>query len=179
LYNLVLIILKNFYIHNFACWAAARAVQNPHLNGTGTEKIRKALDDIDIYSHVEDSTKLIDYSNAHKVIVKQLLMKLNWNECVYKYGVASKIIAIYFKVSIIIPNNEPWSLMEKIYPPIDSYNISKIKGFEKFKWTKLDESTFYKMITSLEKQLEMEKSNFIEFESQNIFCPNFDKKLQV
>ena len=171
--------MKNIYIHNFACWAAARAVQNPHLNGTGTEKIRKALDDIDIYSHVEDSTKLLDYSNAHKVIVDELLIKLNWKKYADKFGVASKIIAIYFKVTIIIPNKEPRSLMEKIYPPIDSYNISKIKGFEKFKWTKLDESTFYKMITSLENQLETEKSNFIEFESQNIFCTNFDNKLQV
>jgi hypothetical protein len=167
--------MESNYVHNFACWAAARAIQNPRLHGTSNGKIRKALNDIDIYSHVEDSTKLLDYSNAHKVIVNELLLKLNWNECNYKYGVASKIIAIYFKVSIIIPNKEPWSLMEKIYPPIDSYNISKIKGFEKFKWTKLDESTFYKMITSLEKQLETEKSNFIEFESQNIFCTNFDK----
>jgi hypothetical protein len=167
--------MKNIYIHNFACWAAARAVQNPHLTGTGTEIIRKALDGIDIYSHVGDSTKLLDYPNTHKAIVKELLMKLNWNECGDKYGVASKIIAIYFKVSVIIPNKEPRILTEKIYPPIDSYNISRIKGFEKFKWTKLDEPTFYKMISSLENQLKKEQSNFIEFEAQNSFCPNMAK----
>jgi hypothetical protein len=102
-------------------------------------------------------------------------MKLNWNECGDKYGVASKIIAIYFKVSVIIPNKEPRILTEKIYPPIDSYNISRIKGFEKFKWTKLDEPTFYKMISSLENQLKKEQSNFIEFEAQNSFCPNMAK----
>lgn len=167
--------MKNFYLHNFACWAAARAVQNPNLSGTGTEIIRKALDDIDIYSHVEDSTKLLDYSNAHKVIVNELLLKLYWNKCKYKYGVASKIIAIYFKVSIIIPNKEPWSLMGKIYPPIDSYNISKIKGFEKFKWTKLDEPTFYKMISSLENQLKNERSSFLDFESKNNLIINKSK----
>ena len=164
--------MKNLYIHNFACWAAARAVQNPHLNGTGTEKIRKALDDIDIYSHVEDSTKLLDYTNAHKAIVDELLIKLDWKKYADKFGVASKIIAIYFKVTLIIPGKVPLSLIKKIYPPIDSFNISKIKGFEKLKWTKLDEVTFYEMMSSLENQLENEQSNYIDFESKNTLVIN-------
>jgi hypothetical protein len=159
--------MKNFYIHNFACWAASRAVQNPHLSGTSTEIIRNALDDIDIYSYVEDSTRLLEYADAHKAIVVKLLIKLGWNNYVDKYGVVSKIIAIYFKVTLIIPGKAPLSLIKKIYPPIDSFNISKIKGFEKLKWTKLDEDTFYKMMSSLENQLENEQSNFIDFESKN------------
>ena len=148
---------------------------SPTNAGTGTEIIRKALDDIDIYSHVEDSTKILDYSNAHKAIVNELLMKLNWNECVNKYGVASKIIAIYFKVSIIIPNKVSKSLIEKIYPPIDAFNIGKIKGFEKCKWTKLDEPTFYKMISSLENQLKNERSSFLDVESKNNLIINKSK----
>lgn len=171
--------MKNIYIHNFACWAAARAVQNLHLTGTGTEIIRKALDDIDIYSHVKDSKTLLEYYNAHKAIANNLLMKLNWEKCGDKYGVISKIIAIYFKISIVIPNIKPKILTEKIYPPIDSYNISRIKGFKNFKWTKLDEPTFYKMISSLENQLKKEQSNFIEFEAQNSFCPNMAKSFKT
>jgi hypothetical protein len=49
------------------------------------------LDDIDIYSHVEDSTKLIDYTNAHKAIVDELLRKLDWKKYANKFGWPQKL----------------------------------------------------------------------------------------
>ena len=76
------------------------------------------------------------------------------------------------RVTLIIPGKAPLSLIKKIYPPIDSFNISKIKGFEKLKWTELDEVTFYEMMSSLENQLENEQSNYIDFESKNTLVIN-------
>jgi hypothetical protein len=110
------------YIHNFACWAAAKAVQNPHLSGTSNGIVRQALDDININSYVEDPTKLSDYEKEHKKIVKNLIEKLKWDPN-DRYGVAAKIIAIYFKVAIIIPGKASSSIIEKIYPPIDAHNL--------------------------------------------------------
>jgi len=159
--------MKNNYIHNFACWAAARAVQNPNHSGTSTAIIRKALDGIDIYSYVEDPTKLDKYEDAHKEIVEKLMSKLNWNILGDRYGVAAKIIAIYFKVAIIIPGKASFSIIKGIYPPIDAFNLKSIEGFKNAKWTKLNEATYNEIITALDKQLKNNKSSFIEFEAEN------------
>lgn len=158
------------FLHNFACWAAARAIQNPNLSGTRTGIIRQALDDINIYSYIEDPTKLDKYEDAHKDIVDKLLTKLEWKNQETRYGIAAKIIAIYFKVAIIIPGKAPLSIINGIYPPIDAYNLHKIKGFNNHKWTKLDKDTFDKIIGALKSQLG--NSSFIDFEAQNTLLTN-------
>jgi hypothetical protein len=157
------------YLHNFACWAAARAVQNPHHSGTSTAIIRQALDDINIYSYVEDPTKLLDYKNEHIKIVNNLLEKLGWDKDGDRYGVATKIIAIYFKVAVIIPGKASSSIIKGIYPPIDSLNLSKIKGFSNYKWTKLNKDKYEDIITALDNQLKNNNSSFIDFEAENTF----------
>jgi len=48
----------------------------------------------------------------------------NWKNNLF--GVASKIIAMYFKVSIIIPAKDPKNVRLKIYPPIDSINLKQL-----------------------------------------------------
>ena len=159
------------YLHNFACWAAARAVQNPNLSGTSTEIIRKALDDINIYSYIEYPSRLSNYKKEHINIVKDLIGKLNWDSN-DRYGVAAKIIAIYFKVAIIIPAKAPLSIINGIYPPIDAFNLKKIVGFKDAKWTKLNEVNYYDIIEALEKQLKNNNSSFIDFEAGNTLLTN-------
>jgi hypothetical protein len=161
--------MKDLYIHNFACWAAARAVQNPNLSGTSTLKIRKALDAIDIYSYIEDPTKLSDYKKEHGKILKKFLEKLGWDKDESRFGAAAKVIAIYFKVGIIIPSKAPLHIINGIYPPIDSHNLAKIKGFKNNKWTKINEATYSKIIEALYIQLKSTNSSFIDFESENTF----------
>jgi hypothetical protein len=154
------------YLHNFACWAAARAVQNPNVSNNSTAVIKEAIDKISLYDYVENPNELSNYKTEHNNIVLKLLNELKWNET-DRYGVAAKIIAIYFKVTIIIPGRAISSIIEKIYPPIDSYNLSKIIGFEKHKWTELDEKTYQDIITALELQLKKNNSSFIDFEAGN------------
>ena len=166
------------YIHNFACWAAARAVQNPHHSGTSTAIIRKALDVIDIYSYVEDPNKLLSYEEVHNKIVKNLIGKLKWDPN-KRYGVAAKIIAIYFKVTIIIPGKASSSIIKGIYPPIDANNLGRIEDNDDFKdakWTKLNEVTYNKIITALSKQLKNINSSFIDFEAENTLLTNKKSK---
>ena len=159
------------FLHNFACWAAARAVQNPKLSSNSTDIIRKALDEINIYSYVEDPSKLSDYEIEHKKIVKNLIGKLKWDSN-DRYGVAAKIIAIYFKVAIIIPAKAPSSIINGIYPPIDAFNLKSIEGFKDAKWTKLNEARYDEIITALDEQLKNNNSSFIDFEAQNTLLTN-------
>ncbi len=42
------------YIHNFACWSAARAVQNPHNWGTKTILIKAAIEKVNLSNYVSN-----------------------------------------------------------------------------------------------------------------------------
>jgi hypothetical protein len=158
--------MKNEYLHNFACWAAARAVQNPNLKGTDTKTIKNAIEKLDLYSYVDNPQKLSDYPKVHEELVDKLLEFLSWDNESY-YGVAAKIIAIYFKVSIILPSKAPHKIINKIYPPMDANNIHRLKGFKKSTWTKMGKTEFSNIIKGLNDYILQNKMTYIEFESKN------------
>jgi hypothetical protein len=136
------------------------------VSNNSTAVIKEAIDKISLYCYVENPNELLNYSIEHDKIVSKLLKELNWEKS-KRYGVAAKIIAIYFKVTIIIPSKVSSSIIEKIYPPIDSNNLSRIKGFENRKWTVLDRKTYQDIIIALDLQLKNNNSSFIDFESGN------------
>ena len=159
--------MKNEYLHNFACWAAARAVQNPNLKGTNTKTIKNAIELLDLFSFVENPERLSDYPIIHDKLVVGLLNKLNWVDQENRYGVAAKIIAIYFKVSIILPSKAPNKIINNIYPPMDANNIHRLKGFKKSTWTKMGKTEFSNIIEGLNDYILQNKMTYIEFESKN------------
>jgi hypothetical protein len=156
------------YTHHFACWAAARAIHNRHNSGTKTQIIKSAIEYADLFQFVNNPKLLKDYQNIHDNLVKKLNKKLSWN-LDEKYGVISKIIAIYLKVTVIIPQSASKEILNNIYPPLDSKNLHKIKGFEKSNWTTLSKGQYKVAIKTLETQLKKNNSTFIEFEAENDF----------
>ena len=96
--------MDDLYLHNFACWTAARSIQNPHLKDTQTERIRFALGKIDIQQFVSDPELLNEFPKTYHRLISKLVKALNWDVEI-KYGAAAKIIAIYFKVTLVIGHN--------------------------------------------------------------------------
>lgn len=156
----------NNYLHNFACWSASRAIHNPHISGTKTTVIKKAIENSGLENYISNPNLLDNYSISHDNLVKKLNKELGWdlNE---RYGVVAKIIAIYFKVSIIIPCNASKKIMEQIYPPFDSINIIKL-GLVKYKWTNLNKDKFKYISNELKNYCLKNHLTFIDFESENV-----------
>ena len=159
--------MNNTYLHNFACWAAARSIQNPHLSDTQTEKIKLALEKIDIQQFVSDPELLQDFPKTYKKLISKLIKVLNWDEKT-RFGVAAKIIAIYFKVTLVIGRNAPKKIIAKIYPPFDSFNLKSL-GLKELKWTNMGETDFNEAIKMLDKHCKEMKMSYVDFEAKNTF----------
>lgn len=159
--------MKSEYIHNFACWTAARSIQNPHLTDTQTEKIRLALEKIDIQQFVSDPELLLDFPKTYKKLISKLIKVLNWDEKT-RFGVAAKIIAIYFKVTLVIGRNAPKKIIDKIYPPLDSFNLKAI-GLNNLRWTSMGKPEFETAILMLDKHCKEMKMSYVDFEAKNTF----------
>ena len=159
--------MKNTYLHNFACWAAARSIQNPHLSDTQTVKIRLALEKIDIQQFVSNPELLSEFSKTYHSLIGKLVKVLNWDRET-KYGASAKIIAIYFKVTLVIGHNAPKKIIDKIYPPLDSFNLKAI-GLNNLKWTSMGKPEFEAAIVMLDKYCKKMKMSYVDFESKNTF----------
>lgn len=157
--------MKN-YIHHFACWAAARAIQNPNNKGTKTSIIKDAIENAGLEDYVKDPNLLDNYHVVHKKLVENISKKLNW-DLNKMYGVIAKIIAIYFKVSVILPQKSSKKILEQIYPPIDSFNLKTLELNKDMKWTAINKTMYLKVINKLEKYCANHEINFIEFEEKN------------
>jgi hypothetical protein len=153
------------YTHNFACWAAARAVHNPHNSGTSTDIIKDAIEKSGLEAFVENPMLLEGYPSIHDSLVKKLNKKLRWS-IDEKYGVLAKIIAMYFKVSLILTNKAPKKILEQIYPPIDSHHL-KTLGLQKLRWTNMNGKEFNQSIDALESYCKEHSMNFITFEGNH------------
>jgi hypothetical protein len=156
--------MKN-YTHNFACWAAARAVHNPHNSGTSTDIIKDAIEKSGLEAFVENPKLLEVYSDVHDILVKNLNKHLRW-EISEKYGVLAKIIAMYFKVSLILTNKAPKKIREQIYPPIDSNHLRTL-GLQKLRWTNMNGKEFNQSIDALEDYCRQHSMDFIAFEGNH------------
>jgi hypothetical protein len=156
--------MKN-YTHNFACWAAARAIHNPQNKGTKTKIIKAAIEKVGFEKYIENPQLLESYKNSHKVLVNKLNKELDWN-LDEQYGVLAKIIAMYFKVSLILTNKAPKKILEQIYPPIDSHHLKTI-GLQKLRWTNMNAKVFNQSIDALEIYCKQHSVDFIAFEGNH------------
>jgi hypothetical protein len=153
------------YVHNFACWVAARAIHNPKLSGTKVKFIVEAIEKADLKKYAENPTLLSEYSKTHEKLVIAVLEALKWNKN-HKFGAAAKIIAIYFKVSIILSKKGKASILNQIYPPIDTFNLKQL-GIRNLNWTNIDKTDFNFIIEQLEIYCKNNNLTFLDFESKN------------
>ena len=143
--------------HNFSVWAGARAAQRGFTN---VELLRDALDQCGVTDFSENLNlinNVDDFNIKHKEWCESICDYLN-EKGVQKvtYGRAAKLIAVYLKSIIVLPNiHTPQASF--IHPPIDRIllqNLSKHsavtqenkKLLKNTNWTELDETNYLKVL---------------------------------
>lgn len=150
------------HLHNYAVWTAARAVQRKF---TTTALIKKAIEKSTLRWFWENnSVKSADeFDELHKSWAHQLMKYFDEQGvkgC--NYGRAAKIIAIYLKTAVVLPNRAEGFASSVIHPPIDAillkniYTAKKIRTLRNLRWTTLKEQQYWELVTLL-------RSEFTEF----------------
>lgn len=142
--------------HRFAIWTAARAVQRSFIS---TKFIGEAIEATSLrkFSESEINISLEDYKQLHKEWSTQIITTLN-NKVECSYGRAAKIIAIYLKTTVVIPEKGLTQRCEVIYPPIDRVllkalsKLEELKDFDKEKWTTFDEPKYKEVANRIRKK---------------------------
>jgi hypothetical protein len=141
--------------HNYAVWTAARAVQRRF---TSTAKIQKAINASDLQQFAEsnDSITDADFEAFHRTCANQTIDALNAEGITNaSYGRAAKIISIYLKTSVILPNLGKCKRSGIIHPPIDSILLNNLseatnnKNIKSKPWTKLSESDYWALVAEI------------------------------
>lgn len=94
----------NQHKHLFAVWTAARASQRGF---TTTLNIKQAIEHSTLQQFSESCEEISkeDYETFHRQCCYQLINNLNeFSNKIVNYGRVAKIISVYLKTSVIIPN---------------------------------------------------------------------------
>ncbi|HNP48725.1 MAG TPA: hypothetical protein PKL85_07790 [Bacteroidia bacterium] len=139
------------HVHRFAVWTAARAVQR---NFTTTENIRKAIEQTELQNPFfrKDINSPEQYDNFHKKTCDILISVFKKQGIDASYGRAAKIVAIYIKTAIVIPESGKSKLSKIAHPPIDRillHNLDSKYPELKLKsrnWTTLNKDEYFDLI---------------------------------
>ena len=139
------------HVHRFAVWTAARAVQR---NFTTTENIRKAIEQTELQNLFfrKDINSPEQFDKFHKETCDKLITEFRKQGMVPSYGRAAKIVAIYIKTVIVIPEKGKSKLSKIAHPPIDRillHNLDSKYPELKLKsrnWTTLNKVEYFKLI---------------------------------
>ena len=145
------------HLHNYAVWTAARAVQRSF---TSTKKIKAAIDYSTLRQFAEstESCTKEKFDENHSMWADQLIegFQTEGIENV-SYGRAAKIISIYLKTSVVLPNKAACNRSEIIHAPIDNILLTalaeakpKFKKEFRLKWTLLKKEDYWKLINDIE-----------------------------
>jgi len=147
------------YLHNYAIWTASRAAQRGF---TTTAKISKAINAAKLRHEIHDSdiqwTKDI-FWERHQIWIEEMGISLRSSKVAEEkitYGRLAKVVAVYIKTSIILPNKGVGLLSGVAHPPIDRVLLKmkwatlKKNTFEALPaWTNLNKENYYKIINIL------------------------------
>lgn len=148
----------NEHLHNYAVWAAARAVAR---NFTNTANVKSAIEKTELRSLLDSNEKftIASFDQFHRETAGKIIAHLKFidNELGEKasYGRAAKIIAIYIKTAIVIRDSGMSNLARIAHPPIDRIlltNASKKHenlGLTTDNWTQLSEVKYFELIEKL------------------------------
>ena len=142
------------HVHNFAVWTSARAVQRAF---TKTEMIRRAIEksDLRLFSESTDDCNQKSFDEFQRKCANQIIDSFSKNNISCSYGRASKIIAIYLKIAVIIQYGNQNTRCSFIHTPIDSILLKaldkklRINEFKNIRWTTLDETNYWELINKL------------------------------
>ena len=148
----------NEHKHRFAVWTAARSVQRSFTNN---KNIKEAINFTTIKSFSE-SNEIISsnqFDELQKKWCRDIIKSLEEKSISCSYGRASKIIAIYLKTSVILPNHGQGNKSQVIHPPIDrilltnlSNNYHDLKPFNQKGWTNFEEGDYWNLVEKLKKK---------------------------
>jgi len=139
------------HTHNFAAWTASRAVQR---NFTTTDNITAAIEASSLRVDCQNPGILWSpsvFDEHHEKWASAIQDNLTKPYCTY--GRAAKIIAVYIKTAVVLPNKGEGGLARYAHPPIDRILLTNLKK-EKIvdtveRWTELEQKTYFDLINHL------------------------------
>ena len=148
--------------HRFATWAAARAMQRGLYK---TQEIAYAIDHCGIMSVVKNRPQWPNSIDVVDRVQKRLCNRFIRELTLYShkeptYGRAAKVVAVYFKVAIVLGGFESTQFGKLLNPPIDRLllhalmkhsdcNEGFIHKWKNVSWTKLDDRQYFSLVNDL------------------------------
>ncbi|HAK79362.1 MAG TPA: hypothetical protein DCR35_17430 [Runella sp.] len=140
------------HLHNYAIWTAARAAQRGF---TTTKNIKTAIEKTELKDLLEGNKPLKsveEFDTFHEKCCEFIMAEISQLGIKgVTYGRAAKIVNIYIKTAIVIPNPDS-QLAFIAHPPVDRILLIglteqlKVK-FHKISWTGFDQKDYLKIIT--------------------------------
>lgn len=143
------------HVHNFAVWTSARAVQRG-FKGASTDIISNAIGTSSLRSLLNGKVEINSSKQSdsfHKRIANQLIRFFENNGIECSYGRAAKIMALYIKTAIVLPEKGKGGISEFAHPPIDRILLQNL-GYKSTNWTVLDETEYFDLIGELRTRVE-------------------------
>jgi hypothetical protein len=150
--------------HNFAVWAAARAVQRG-WGGASTRVLQAALEQCGAREFAMNPNSIVPTKDAFNKkhaqwcasILEQLGNRGLSQDC--SFGRAAKLVAVYLKSMIVVGGFDDLPVAALIHPPIDRKLLQNMahefshnraaSGWAKCNWTKLDKKKYYRLVDQL------------------------------
>lgn len=157
----------NMHRHNFASWAAARAVNRAF---TTVLVLKEALEACGVFEDISKASVLACSENDFKVLHRRWCEKImlflinleegeEWRKKV-TYGRAAKLVAVYIKSMVVLGGASNSNLASVAHPPVDRILLQQLakddlvskeqRAFlKKQSWTQFGELDYYKVISLL------------------------------
>lgn len=146
----------NDHLHNFAVWTAARATLR---NFSTVKNIKTAIEKSELKYFTQNFPKDLSQDNFdlfHRTCATKLISDLKeLTDKKVSYGRASKIIAIYLKTAVVLPENGKGKICEVVHPPIDRillkrlYKETKDNYFKDINWTTMDFKDYWGLVSHI------------------------------
>jgi hypothetical protein len=145
------------HLHRYAVWTAARAAQRGF---TTTKNIKQAIDATSLKELIHKPEIAVgDFDGYHRECAKALISAFKKMKVDATYGRAAKIIAIYIKTAVILPNKGKSELSKIAHPPIDRILLKNVlpKGDKIPNWTELDQKEYFELLKKIRAKIKAEE----------------------
>lgn len=151
----------NEYRRAFCLWAAFRAAQAGSSKAKGKE-FTSALEACGLIDFLDtpnsEDCDEEQFNEKHKGWVSFICnhIRSNYSKEI-SYGIAAKLVAVFIKGYFILAGKQGTCLAKVAHPPIDSFLLEGIDEdcgtnlSKRYKWQKLDEDTYFKLLSELNK----------------------------
>lgn len=144
------------HLHRYAVWTAARAAQRGF---TTTKNIKEAIEASNLKELIYKPEIAVGYFDGyHRACANKIIEEFDNMTINASYGRAAKIIAIYIKTAIILPNQGKCALSRVAHPPIDRILLKNVlpKGETLPNWTALNQDDYFKLLETIKTKINSE-----------------------